>query len=89
MLLRQVGEQHLAHECWALGFTDHQNAVDDQGTIDFLVHEFEVELVGNRQTQQVGDGSALPDSSFEAQGARIVPDAETVFGESEMVIKVK
>jgi alanine dehydrogenase len=36
-----------------------------------------------------GDGSALPDAAYEAQGARIVPDAAAVFDESEMVLGVK
>jgi alanine dehydrogenase len=36
-----------------------------------------------------GDGSALADSDFKAQGARIVPSAEDVWGEAELVLKVK
>jgi alanine dehydrogenase len=36
-----------------------------------------------------GDGSAIPDEEFTAQGARIVPDASAVFSEAEMVLKVK
>jgi alanine dehydrogenase len=36
-----------------------------------------------------GDGSSIPDAAYEAQGARIVPDAATVFGEAELVLKVK
>jgi alanine dehydrogenase len=36
-----------------------------------------------------GEGSALSDADFEAQGARIVPSAEDVFAEAEMVLKVK
>jgi alanine dehydrogenase len=36
-----------------------------------------------------GVGSSLTDDQFEAQGARIVPDAEGVFSEAELVIKVK
>ena len=36
-----------------------------------------------------GEGSTIEDSEFEAQGARIVPDAATVFEESEMVLGVK
>ncbi len=34
-------------------------------------------------------GSAIADAEYEAQGARIVPDAESVFGEAEMVLGVK
>jgi alanine dehydrogenase len=36
-----------------------------------------------------GVGSAIEDSEYTAQGARILPDAEAVFGEADMVIKVK
>jgi alanine dehydrogenase len=36
-----------------------------------------------------GEGSAMPDEHFIAQGARIVPDADSVFGEAELVLKVK
>lgn len=36
-----------------------------------------------------GEGSAIADADFEAQGARIVPEAAAVFAEAEMVIKVK
>jgi alanine dehydrogenase len=36
-----------------------------------------------------GEGSAVLDAEFEAQGAGIAPDAASVFGEAEMVLKVK
>jgi alanine dehydrogenase len=36
-----------------------------------------------------GVGSAMSDEQFVAQGARIVPDAQTVFGQAELVLKVK
>ncbi|MDQ6811711.1 MAG: alanine dehydrogenase [Actinomycetota bacterium] len=36
-----------------------------------------------------GEGSALPDEQFQAQGARIVPDAAEVFAQAELVLKVK
>jgi alanine dehydrogenase len=36
-----------------------------------------------------GDGSSMPDALFEAQGARILPDAPSVFGEADMILKVK
>ena len=36
-----------------------------------------------------GEGSAISDSDFGAQGARIAPDAASVFGEAELVLKVK
>jgi alanine dehydrogenase len=36
-----------------------------------------------------GDGSSIDDASYAAQGARIAPDAEAVFAEADMVLKVK
>jgi alanine dehydrogenase len=36
-----------------------------------------------------GEGSTIPDTEYEAQGARIVPDAESVFEEAELILKVK
>jgi alanine dehydrogenase len=36
-----------------------------------------------------GEGSAMDDDQFRAQGARIVPDADTVFAEAELILKVK
>jgi alanine dehydrogenase len=36
-----------------------------------------------------GLGSAITDEMYEAQGATILPDAESVFGEAEMIVKVK
>jgi alanine dehydrogenase len=36
-----------------------------------------------------GEGSAMGDDQFQAQGARIVRDAEAVFAEADLVLKVK
>jgi alanine dehydrogenase len=36
-----------------------------------------------------GEGSRIPDSEYEAQGARILPGAEAVFAEAELVLGVK
>jgi len=36
-----------------------------------------------------GEGSAVSDADYEAQGVTIVPGAEDVWGEAEMVLKVK
>ncbi len=36
-----------------------------------------------------GDGAGFSDDDYIAQGAKIVPDAEAVFTEAEMVVKVK
>jgi len=36
-----------------------------------------------------GDGSAISDAHYQAQGARIAPGAEDVWGEADLVLKVK
>jgi alanine dehydrogenase len=36
-----------------------------------------------------GEGSAIPDEHYVAQGAAIVPDADAVFAEAELIVKVK
>jgi alanine dehydrogenase len=36
-----------------------------------------------------GEGSAIADSEYTSQGARILPDAQAVFAEADMVVKVK
>ena len=36
-----------------------------------------------------GVGSTIPDEEYTAQGARIVPDAQSVFDEAEMILGVK
>jgi alanine dehydrogenase len=38
---------------------------------------------------EAGIGSAITDEAYEAQGARILPDAASVFAEAEMIVKVK
>jgi alanine dehydrogenase len=36
-----------------------------------------------------GEGSTIPDAEYTAQGARIVPDAPSVFEEAELILGVK
>jgi alanine dehydrogenase len=38
---------------------------------------------------KAGDASAFPDSSYEAAGARIAPSADEVWGEADLLLKVK
>ena len=38
---------------------------------------------------EAGVGSSIPDSDFERAGATIVPDADAVFADADMVLKVK
>ena len=36
-----------------------------------------------------GEGSVIPDAEYEAQGAQIAPNAEAIFAEADMILKVK
>jgi alanine dehydrogenase len=38
---------------------------------------------------EAGEGSAIPDDAYESQGARILPDAPSVFEASELILGVK
>jgi len=63
---------------------EYRVAITPAGVREMVEHGHEVLVeVG------AGEGSAISDAAFEAQGARLVPDAAAVFGEAEMVIKVK
>ena len=63
---------------------EYRVALTPAGTREFTEHGHEVIV----QTD-AGEGSVIPDAEYEAQGARIVPDAETVFAEADLVLKVK
>jgi alanine dehydrogenase len=63
---------------------EYRVAVTPAGVRELVEHGHEVLVEAG-----AGMGSALSDEDFEAQGARVVPDAATVFGEAEMVLKVK
>jgi alanine dehydrogenase len=63
---------------------EHRVAITPAGVREMVAHGHEVAIEAG-----AGEGSAIADAAFEAQGARIVPDAATVFGEAEMLIKVK
>jgi alanine dehydrogenase len=39
--------------------------------------------------QGAGEGSAITDAEYRTQGAKILPDAEAVFGEADLILKVK
>ena len=63
---------------------EYRVAITPAGVREMAVHGHEVLIEAG-----AGEGSAIADADFAAQGARIVPDAATVFGEAEMVLKVK
>jgi alanine dehydrogenase len=63
---------------------EHRVAITPAGVREMVEHGHEVVVEAG-----AGEGSAIPDPDFESQGARIVGDEATVFGEAEMVLKVK
>jgi len=63
---------------------EYRVAITQAGVREMVEHGHEV-LV----QEGAGAGSAIADADFEAQGARIVPDAATVFERAEMILHVK
>jgi alanine dehydrogenase len=63
---------------------EYRVAVTPAGARELAEHGHEVLIQAG-----AGDGSAIADEDYAAQGARIVPDAEALFAEAEMVLKVK
>jgi alanine dehydrogenase len=63
---------------------EYRVAITPAGVRELSTHGHEVLLQAG-----AGEGSAMADAQFQAQGARIVPDAQAVFGEAELVLKVK
>jgi alanine dehydrogenase len=63
---------------------EYRVAVTPAGVREMVEHGHEVLIEAG-----AGEGSAILDADFEAQGARIAPDAAAVFAEAEMVVKVK
>jgi alanine dehydrogenase len=63
---------------------EYRVAITAAGVRELVEHGHEVLI-----QHGAGEGSSIADGDFEAQGARIVPDAGAVFDEAEMVLKVK
>jgi alanine dehydrogenase len=63
---------------------EYRVAVTQAGVREMVEHGHEVLVQAG-----AGEGSAIGDAEYQSQGARIVPDAEAVFAEAEMVLKVK
>jgi alanine dehydrogenase len=63
---------------------EYRVAVTPAGVRELAVHGHEVVIQSG-----AGEGSAIPDGEYVAQGARIVPDAAAVFEEAELILKVK
>jgi alanine dehydrogenase len=63
---------------------EYRVALTPAGVRELAEHGHEVVIQGG-----AGEGSAIEDDDYAAQGARILPDAEAVFGEADMIVKVK
>ncbi len=63
---------------------EYRVAVTPAGVRELAVHGHAVVIQAG-----AGEGSAIPDSEYTAQGARAVPDAAAVFSEADLVLKVK
>jgi len=63
---------------------EYRVALTPAGVRELVEHDHDVLIQAG-----AGEGSSIADSDYEAQGARIVADAAAVFGEAEMVLKVK
>jgi alanine dehydrogenase len=63
---------------------EYRVAITPAGVREFVEHGHEVLI-----QEGAGAGSVIPDEEFIEQGARIVPDADAVFEEAELILKVK
>jgi alanine dehydrogenase len=63
---------------------EYRVALTPAGVRELVEHDHEIVVQAG-----AGEGSAIADEDYRSQGARIVPDAEAVFGEAEMIVKVK
>ncbi len=63
---------------------EYRVAITPAGVREMVEHGHEVLIEAG-----AGLGSSIDDTAFEDQGAQIVSDAAAVFGEAEMVLKVK
>ncbi|WP_432504861.1 alanine dehydrogenase [Kineococcus arenarius] len=63
---------------------EHRVALTPAGVHELVGHGHEVLVEAG-----AGEGSSLPDAEFEAAGAKVVADVEEVWGEAELLLKVK
>jgi alanine dehydrogenase len=63
---------------------EYRVAITPAGVREMAEHGHEVLIEAG-----AGEGSAIADAEFEAQGARLVADSELVFAEAEMILHVK
>ncbi|HEU4480972.1 MAG TPA: alanine dehydrogenase [Actinomycetota bacterium] len=63
---------------------EYRVAITPAGVRELVVHGHDVVI-----EKDAGRGSSILDSEFERAGAKILPDADTVFADADMVLKVK
>src|SRR5689334_24458396 len=63
---------------------EYRVALTPSGVRELVEHGHEIVVQAG-----AGEGSAIADDEYAAQGASILPDAQAVFGEADMVVKVK
>jgi alanine dehydrogenase len=63
---------------------EYRVAITPAGVRELVVHGHDVVI-----ERDAGRGSSIADADFEKAGASILPDADTVFEQSDMVLKVK
>jgi len=63
---------------------EYRVALTPAGVRELVEHGHDVVIQAG-----AGDGSAISDDDYRSQGARTLPDAAAVFGEAEMIVKVK
>src|SRR6188472_890282 len=63
---------------------EYRVALTPAGVRELVEHGHEVVVQAG-----AGEGSAIADEEYVSQGARILPDAQAVFAEADMVVKVK
>ncbi len=63
---------------------EYRVAITPAGVHDLVTHGHEVLVQAG-----AGHGSSISDAQYAEQGARIVPDAETAWGEADVLLKVK
>src|SRR5215470_5503895 len=63
---------------------EYRVAITPAGVREFVEHGHEVLI-----QKGAGAGSVIPDEEYVEQGARILPDAQAVFDEAELILKVK
>jgi alanine dehydrogenase len=63
---------------------EYRVALTPAGVRELVVHDHSVVVQAG-----AGEGSGIADEAYVSQGAEIVPDADAVFAEAEMIVKVK